>query len=138
MSRSIVLDSAAVDALASGIPERRAGFRAAVAAAQRRGVPVSIPSVVLAELYRGRRYDSQMDSLLSRERGIRLRDTDRSLARLVGTLLAGANLGSEAIVDAHVVAAALEHGGGVCFTSDASDLERIAAPYRNVTVVGVS
>lgn len=79
-----------------------------------------------------------MDSLLSRERGIRLRDTDRSLARLVGTLLAGANLGSEAIVDAHVVAAALEHGGGVCFTSDASDLERIAAPYRNVTVVGVS
>lgn len=137
MSIAIALDSAAVDALASEPDTSGEPVRAALRAAQRLGRPVTIPSVVLAELYRGQRRDARIDAFLNREQGIELRDTDRSFSRLVGGLLAGAELGSEAIVDAHVVAAALELGGGVCFTSDAADLERIAAPYRNVTVVGV-
>ena len=137
MSIAIALDSAAVDALASEPDTTGEPVRAALRAAQRLGRPVTIPSLVLAELYRGRPRDARIDAFINREQGIDLRDTDRSFSRLVGGLLAGAQLGSEAIVDAHVVAAALELGGGVCFTSDPADLERIAAPYRNVTVVGV-
>jgi len=137
VSIAIALDSAAVDALASEPDTTGEPVRAALRAAQRLGRPVTIPSLVLAELYRGRRRDARIDAFINREQGIDLRDTDRSFSRLVGGLLAGAQLGSEAIVDAHVVAAALELGGGVCFTSDPADLERIAAPYRNVTVVGV-
>jgi predicted nucleic acid-binding protein len=52
-------------------------------------------------------------------------------------LLAGVGAGSELIVDAHVVAAAVEGGGGVLLTGDRDDLERIAAPYPGVQVVSV-
>ncbi len=41
------------------------------------------------------------------------------------------------IVDAHVVAAAVEAGGGVLLTTDVSDLARLAARYRNVQVVDI-
>jgi hypothetical protein len=40
--------------------------------------------VILAELYRGPRHSQLVDSCLSRETGVRIRDTDRRLARLVG------------------------------------------------------
>ena len=65
--------------------------------------------------------------MLSRRDAIGLRDTDRSLARLVGGLLSAAELGSESMVDAHVVATAIEQGGGVCLTGDVADLDRIDA-----------
>ena len=38
------------------------------------------------------------------------------------------------IVDAHVVAAAVESGGGVVVTADRKDLERLSAPYHHVLV----
>ena len=43
----------------------------------------------------------------------------------------------ELIVDAHVVAATVEGGGGVLLTGDRGDLERIAAPYPSVLAVSV-
>jgi hypothetical protein len=61
-----------------------------------------------------------------------MRDTDRTLARLVGGVLSGAKQDSAQIVDAHVVAVAVERGGGVILTGDVADLERLAAPYRSV------
>lgn len=61
-----------------------------------------------------------------------LRNTDRSLARLVGGALHAAGLGSRAIVDAHVVSTAAEAGGGVVLTGDQKDLEQLAAAYRSV------
>ena len=39
--------------------------------------------------------------------------------------------------DAHVIAAAVELGGGLAVTTDADDLGRLAAAYRNVTVIGL-
>lgn len=96
---------------------------------------VVVPTVILAELYRGGGHNQFVDSLLAREEeAIVLRDTDRSLARLVGAVLAAAHAGSEDIADAHVVAAAVEGGGGVILTSDSSDLTRLAAPYRAITI----
>lgn len=138
MSRVVALDAAAIDALITKPDASGTEVRAVLRAAQRLSHSVTVPSLVLAELYRGRRRDAGVDALISREHGIELRDTDLSFARLVGGLLAAAELGSEAIVDAHVVAAVVERGGGICVTGDTPDLERIAAPYRNVTVVGVN
>lgn len=107
-------------------------------AATRLGRDVIVPTLVLAELYRGRGRSAVMDALLSRETGVLLRDTDRALARLVGGLLDAARVGSEHIVDAHVVAVAVERGGGALLTGDPVDLERLAAPYRGIVVVSVS
>ena len=41
------------------------------------------------------------------------------------------------MVDAHVVAAAVEHGGGVCLTGDPDDLERLAVGAPAVQVVPI-
>ena len=62
------------------------------------------------------------------------RDTDRTLARIVGGILASASAGSEDLADAHVVALAVEKGGGLVLTGDPDDLQRLAAAYRDVVV----
>lgn len=95
----------------------------------------TVPTVILAELYRGAARNQMIDSLLSREtEPLELRDTDRVLARLVGSVLAAAGAGSEDLADAHVVAAAIEAGGGVILTIDEDDLNRLANPYRTIVV----
>lgn len=104
-------------------------------AAARLGREVLIPAVILAELYRGPKQNQLVDACLSRETGIRVRETDRALARLVGGVLAAAGAGSQHLADAHVIATAVDLGGGLALTSDPEDLERLAAAYRNVTVV---
>jgi predicted nucleic acid-binding protein len=137
MSPCVVLDAEALAALA-GPPGRRAQeVRAALRAAARLHREVVVPSVILAELYRGPRHNAAVDACLSRETGIQLRDTDRTLARLVGGVLAAAGAGSEHLADAHVIAVAVELGGGLALTADADDLNRLAASYRNVMVIGL-
>ncbi len=42
------------------------------------------------------------------------------------------------MVGAHVVAVAVEAGGGVVLTGDPEDLERLADPYRSVVVEGLA
>lgn len=137
MSRCVVLDSEAIYALAAGASRRQREARAALEAAVRLERDVIVPALALAELYRGRGRSQSIDSFLSREPGIQLRATDRDFARLVGAVLAGARAGSEHVVDAHAVAAAIEGGGGVVLTVDGPDLTRLAAPYRNVQVVDI-
>ena len=85
-------------------------------------------------LFRGAGRNQTVDACLARETGIRVRDTDRPLARLVGGVLTGAKADSRHLADAHVVAAALETGGGVILTGDADDVASLAAPYPNITV----
>jgi predicted nucleic acid-binding protein len=131
----LVLDAEAVSRLAS--PGRRAEVKAALAAALRLCRDVVTPAVVLAELYRGPRLNQVIDGLLARETAIAVRDTDRTMARLVGGVLAAADAGSEHMVDAHVVATAVEAGGGTLLTGDLDDLERLAAAYPHVHVAPV-
>jgi predicted nucleic acid-binding protein len=135
----VSLDTAALDALAdTDSPEKRR-VRRALQAAQRTGSDVVVATVVLAELYRGSRRNQRVDALIARSGGvIDCRDTDRRLARLVGGVLHAAGAGSEDMVDAHVVAAAVEVGGGIVLTGDTDDLERLAAPYRTIVVEGLS
>lgn len=138
MNPVLVLDNAALAALGEGVQRTRDTVRAAMTAAIRLQRDIVVPAVVLAEMYRGRHHNQTVDACLSRETGLRVRDTDRSLARLVGGVLSGAGVGSEHMVDAHVVAAAIEAGGGVCLTGDPDDLGILSASYPHITVVDIS
>ena len=131
----VALDSEALMALAGADSGAKRRVRRAIEAASRTGHDVVVPTLVLAELYRGFGRSQLVDALLARhEEAIACRDTDRNLARFVGAVLHAAGVGSEYIVDAHVVAIAAEAGGGVLLTSDADDLRRLAAPYRSILV----
>ncbi|MEX0427628.1 hypothetical protein AB3X52_08360 [Nocardioides sp. DS6] len=89
---------------------------------------------MLAEQYRGGRYDQIVDSCLGRHTGIGVADTTRILARTIGNLLARAGRGSADHVDASVVAAALAAGGGVIATGDPDDLNGLAADLPGVRI----
>jgi hypothetical protein len=59
------------------------------------------------------------------------------IARVAGHLLARAGRGSEAAVDAVVVATAVRLGGGLILTHDPSDLRALAARHPNVAVAAI-
>jgi predicted nucleic acid-binding protein len=134
VSRAVILDSEALVALGGRPSKRQEEVRAAMRAAALLQRDVVVPTVVLAELYRGPTHNQMVDACLARETGLRVRDTDRSLARLVGGVLAGAKADSRHLADAHVVATAVEAGGGVVLTGDFDDLAMLAAPYPNIVV----
>jgi predicted nucleic acid-binding protein len=134
VSRALILDSEALSALGGRTSRRQEEVRAAMRAAALRNRDIMVPAVVLAELYRGQGHNQMVDACLARETGILVRDTDRPLARLVGGVLSGAKADSRFLADAHVVAAAVEVGGGVVLTGDGDDLAMLAAPYPNIMV----
>jgi predicted nucleic acid-binding protein len=135
----LVLDQAGVHALAGPATEAKRQVRVAMTAAFRTNRTVTIPTVILAELYRNSGKNQMIDAMLSREEeGIDLRNTDRALARLVGGVLSAAGAGTEDLADAHVVACAIESGGGVLMTVDEDDLSRLSAPYSGIFVQQLS
>jgi predicted nucleic acid-binding protein len=134
MSLVLVLDAAAVSSLGNQRGAKFQEVRAALEAARRLDRDVVVPTVILAELYRGPQHNQTVDACLGRETAILVRDTDRSFARLVGGVLAAAKTGSKDMADAHVVAAAIDAGGGVILTGDEADLRRLSASYNNVHV----
>jgi predicted nucleic acid-binding protein len=134
MSRVLVLDAEALSSLARQRGPRFRVVRAAIEAARRLNRDVITPAVILAELYRGRGHNQIVDSCLSRESFIDVRDTDREFARYVGGVLTAAQADSRDLADAHAVAAAVEAGGGVVLTADEDDLKRLAGAYPNIHV----
>jgi predicted nucleic acid-binding protein len=133
----LVLDAEAVNALLDPRHPAEQKVRKAMRAARRLGRDVVIATGTLAELYRGAGRNQAIDALIAREarnNGLQLRDTDRSLARLIGALLSEAGASSALFADAHPVAVAVEAGGGVVQTADPDDLARLAAPYRTVLI----
>ena len=136
MSLALVLDAEALSGFARQRGQRFREVRAALEAARRLQRDVVVPAVILAELYRGPGHNQVVDSCLSRESWISVRDTDRAFARYVGAVLTAAGADSSDIADAHAVASAVEVGGGVILTGDEEDLDRLSAPYPNIRVVG--
>ncbi len=132
-----MLDAEALSSIARQRGPRFQEVYAAVEAARRLRRHIVTPAVTLAELYRGPGHNQIVDSCLSRETWVDIRDTDRAFARFVGGVLASARADSSDIADAHVVAAAVQAGGGVILTGDAIDLKRLSAPYSNVQVVPI-
>lgn len=107
MVEALILDSEALSVLttdARGSSLQRA--RAIMTVALETRSLVRVPAPVLAELYRGPRYDAALDRVLN-GRGIGVVDLTREIARQAGHLLARAKLSSVHAVDAFVVATAL-------------------------------
>lgn len=128
----LILDAAGLAGLAASRPPDR--LRALLAEAHRRGREVLTPSLVCAEVARGRARTRAVEAALARHersRGerpaVRLVDTDFGLARQVGAILDASGSGSERIVDAHVVAICLPYGGGLVVTSDPDDIAALAS-----------
>jgi len=128
----LVLDAAGLDALAANRPPDM--FRALLAEAHRRRREVIAPTVVCAEVARGRRRTRALEAAVSRHdrsRGerpaVRLVNTDFHLARQVGAILDQTRRGTEHVVDAHVVAVCIPSGGGLVVTADPDDIAELAA-----------
>lgn len=133
----VVLDAEAVNALVErGHAERRTVSRY-LAIALRYGWRVCVPSVTLAELYRGAARSRALDAMLARTDDVLTRDTDPRFARLVGSLLHDAGAGSALLAGAHAVAAAVEAGGGIVLTGDPHDLNRLTAGSPRVVVTAL-
>src|SRR5215472_14970892 len=132
----VVLDAEGVTALLHPRHPAERKVRRAMESARRLHREVAIATGTLAELYRGAGRNQSLDALLARESGdgLLLRDTDRTLARLIGALLSEAGASSALFADAHPVAVAIEGGGGVVQTADPVDLGWLAAPYRTVVI----
>jgi predicted nucleic acid-binding protein len=133
---ALVLDSEALSRLARARSHRDLDrVRALLTVAARRGWPVRVPSVALAELYRTRSRESAVDAAITRY-GVRSYATGSAVARHTGRILGREGLDSCHLVDAAVIATAVRDGGGVVVTGDVDDLRRLASG-TNVSVTGV-
>jgi predicted nucleic acid-binding protein len=108
--------------------KRRApeAFRAIV----RRGLLPVVPAVVYAEWWRGRT-DIREEILAA----VTVEDMPPLLCRAAGEAL-GAVRGAS-LADAVVMASAALRGGGVVYTSDVDDLERLQGHFPTVLVLSV-
>jgi predicted nucleic acid-binding protein len=90
-------------------------------------VQITVPAVVVAEWWRGRS-QRRLDILAS----IDVEPTTEHLARVAGEAIAG--LTGATVVDALVMASAAQRGG-VVYTSDLRDLERLRSRFPGVRVL---
>lgn len=136
MAEALILDSEALNALAN--PGRRGSLtlraRAIARVAHERGALLRVPAPVLAEVCRGSRLDAAINNLLNRD-AILVADLTREIAQRAGGLLARARMSSTNAVDAFVVATALEFEVAVIASGDPTDLARLAAPYRQISLM---
>jgi hypothetical protein len=138
VAETLILDAEAVHALA--FAHRRGALRDRVRAiltiAHERGALVRVPVPVLAEVCRDPRRDAAVDRILN-GRGIGVSDLTRPIAQRAGRLLARVKLSSAHAIDAFVVALALQFEQPVIATGDPVDMQRLAAPFRQVRVLSL-
>lgn len=126
---SVVLDSQGLWAVARNDSD---DARAVLAASSEAGVPVLVPTAVLAETLLGDERDARVNQVLKRLQVIPLSDSiARSAARL--KRLAGMT-GVAATIDAIVVATSAAAGGGVILTSDPDDISVLASRVSDMRV----
>ncbi len=124
---SVVLDSEGVWSVARNDSE---DVRAVLAASREAGVPVLVPTAVLAETLYGDARDARANQVLKRLTVVAITE---QLARAAAGLKRAAGMsGVAATIDAIVVAVSLAFGGGVVLTSDIHDMRALAlhAPAR--------
>jgi hypothetical protein len=130
----LVLDTRALEVVADTAADRHAARRmqSMLTSAARLGVPVRVPTAVLAEAYRGTPADAAVDRVLGH--GIRPVTMGHAMARLAGRLRHRDRLNSCHTVDAFVVAAAVRLGGGIVATGDPADLRSLAREHPDVKI----
>ena len=131
---ALVLDSRALEVVADPKADLKAAerMRDMLDSADRMGIPVRVPTAVLAETYCGTAADAAIDRVLGR--GIRAITLGQATARQAGNLRHRDRLNSCHIVDAIVVATAVRLGGGIVATGDPDDLRSLAREHANVKV----
>jgi predicted nucleic acid-binding protein len=133
----LLLDSEALSAVSHGPVVRRDRVRALVAEMRKRELPIAVVAAVLAEVVRGRAGDAAVFAGLRRER-VEVRAVDTRVGIRAGQLLGAAGARSTLAVDAFTVAVADLAGGAIIATTDAGDLERLAAHARRVVIADVT
>jgi len=133
---SVVLDADAVSVLARGGDQERT-VRAALTATLGTSTEVMVPAAALAELYRGGAQDQAVDACLGSEGGIAVIDTDRTLARLIGKVLADAGRTTDDHAEASVVAACAAAGGGLIITGDARTVTELSRRTPSIVIRGI-
>jgi len=125
MGRGLTFDTGALIAL----ERRRLRMRKALQLAHDERRTITVPSVVLAEWWRGR--TDVRDSIVS---SVRIEPLSSTIAKLAGEALVqtrGANA-----IDAIVMASAAQRGD-VVYTSDLDDLTRLSVAFPEVRVFAV-
>ena len=118
---SLVLDSEGL----WSVSRRDPVAQAAVAASWSAGVPVVVPSIVLAETLLGDAKDAPVNQVL---KGLMVLPVDEAVARIAASLKHRSGMsGVDATIDATVVAVSVSLGGGAILTSDPDDIKRLAA-----------
>ena len=135
---ALVLDTRALEVVADPGADVSAAkrMRDILTSAARMGIPVRVPTAVLAEAYRGIPADAALDRVLGR--GIRPITMGHGMARLAGGLRHRDRLDSCHTVDALVVATTIRLGGGLIATGDLDDLRSLARENPNVKVQPLS
>jgi predicted nucleic acid-binding protein len=138
MAEALILDCEALNVLARptdrGVNAERA--RAVLAIAHERRALVRVPAPVLAEVYRGARFDAAIDRLLN-GKGILVVPLTQELSRVAGHLLAKAKLGSAQAVDAFVAATAMSFDAALVATGDPKDLKHLLGNQSHVKVFSI-
>ncbi len=134
----LILDTRALEVVADPKADIGAArrMRDILTSAARMGIPVRVPTAVLAEAYCGIPADAALDRVLGR--GIRPITMGQSMARLAGGLRYRDRLDSCHTVDALVVATAICLGGGLVATGDPDDLRSLAREHPNIKVQPLS
>lgn len=138
MAEALILDAEAVNALARPLERQALASRAAAVlrVAYDKRALVRVPAAVLAETCRGTRFDSAINHLLNQP-GIGVFELTRAVAQQAGHLLARVKLSSTHAVDAFVVATALQFDAALIATGDPSDIRRLAAPFKRISVLAL-
>ena len=131
---ALVLDSRALEVIADPKADLQAGrrMRDMLDSAVRMGIPVRVPTAVLAEAYRGTAADAAIDRVLGR--GVRAITLGQGVARQADNLRHRDRLDSCHTVDALVVATAIRLGGGIVATGDPDELRSLAREHPSVKV----
>lgn len=125
--RGVTLDAGAL----IGLERRERRMTTRYAAWAEDDAVVTVPSVVVAEWWRGQR--GPVARLLE---AFTVEPTSRTLAEIAGQALAQLRLGKEHTIDAIVMASAASRGD-VVYTSDFDDLARLSVFFPGVRVFGV-
>jgi predicted nucleic acid-binding protein len=138
MAEALILDCEALNVLARpsdrGANADRA--RAVLATAHERRALVRVPAPVLAEVYRGPRFNPAIDRLLN-GKGLLVVPLTHEIARVAGHLLSSAKLGSAHAIDAFVVATALSFDAALIATGDPTDIKRLVGSQTQVRVFSI-
>ncbi len=129
---SVTLDSEGLWAVAKNDSE---DARAVLAASSEAGVPVVVPSVVLAETLFGVGRDARANQVLKK---IHVFPVTELVARAAAKLKVRTGVtGVAPTIDAIVVATSAAFGGGVVLTSDSDDINALAEGAPGVRIRAV-